>query len=94
MEAACKSNEIVLRLHDTVEDNDDIRFEDLESIFGLDVRRTFLNVRVWSTGPALALSFVREDAADSGACHCDIFWMQPRHSGRRNKSLQANSVGW
>lgn len=26
-------------LHDTVEDNDDIRFEDLESIFGLDVRR-------------------------------------------------------
>ena len=70
MEAACKSNEIVLRLHDTVEDNDDIRFEDLESIFGLDVRRTFLNVRVWR---ALALSFLREDAADSGACHCDIF---------------------
>ena len=27
------------RLHDTVEDNDDIRFEDLESIFGKDVRR-------------------------------------------------------
>lgn len=27
------------RLHDTVEDNDDIRFEDLESIFGPDVRR-------------------------------------------------------
>lgn len=26
-------------LHDTVEDNDDIRFEDLESIFGKDVRR-------------------------------------------------------
>eukprot|EP00438_Fugacium_kawagutii_P019628 Skav232801 [mRNA] locus=scaffold614:346472:358261:- [translate_table: standard] len=29
----------VAALHDTVEDNDDIRFEDLESIFGLDVRR-------------------------------------------------------
>eukprot|EP00913_Durusdinium_trenchii_P003135 g2897.t1 len=26
-------------LHDTVEDNDEIRFEDLESIFGVDVRR-------------------------------------------------------
>ena len=42
MEAACNSNEIVLRLHDTVEDNDEIRFEDLESIFGLDVRRACL----------------------------------------------------
>ena len=50
MKAACKSNKIVLRLHDTVEDNDDIRFEDLESIFGLDVRRTFPHM--WSTGPA------------------------------------------
>ncbi|CAK9047608.1 Putative GTP diphosphokinase RSH1, partial [Durusdinium trenchii] len=27
-------------LHDTVEDNDEIRFEDLESIFGVDARRT------------------------------------------------------
>lgn len=36
----------ILRLHDTVEDNDDIRFEDLESIFGLDVRRSFPQLTV------------------------------------------------
>ena len=67
----------VLRLHDTVEDNDDICFEDLESIFGLDVRRTFAQCKTARLYP----QFLMQATADSwpGAGFFAYFLPMPRY---------------